>query len=109
MIEPKARKERRAPETVNRLKGQENYKFLKWFETSEFEYGLSDSPIAVRATDALGFTITSGNVYGAWEFTGKTRPAIPKTDNQKMAIMKRAIELLYSEIDRPLPPEWSDL
>jgi len=95
--------------TINRLKGNDNFKFLKWFEGQTFEYGLTDSQIAVRATDALGFTVTIGNVYGAWDATGKTRPKLPVDDNQKLKIIKRTVESMYKYMNIELPPEWTDL
>lgn len=94
---------------INRLKGSDNFKFLKWFEDSTFEWGLTDAQIAVRATEALGFTVTVGNVYGAWETTEKERAKAPKSDNQKFGILKRAVELMYKDFGKQLPPEWTDL
>jgi hypothetical protein len=95
--------------SINKLKGPEQFKFYKWFEDQTFEYGLSDAAIAVRASEALGFSVTIGNVFGAWAATGKTRPRAPVTDNQKIAILKRAVESLYKELQVQLPPEWTDL
>lgn len=94
---------------INRLKGADNFKFLKWFEDSEFRFGDTDSYIAECATKALGFTITVGNVYGAWEITGKSRPKHPVDGEAKIQILKRAIERLYMDCSMQLPPEWSDL
>lgn len=95
--------------TINRLKGSDNFKFLKWFEDTTFEYGTTDAYIAVMATTALGFTVTVGNVYGAWDITGKERAKAPKSDNQKFDILKRAVELMYKDFGNQLPPEWDDL
>ena len=95
--------------SINRLKGADNFKFLTWFSNQTFEYGLTDSQIAVRATDALGMVITVGNVYGAWEATGKVRPKHPVDGEAKIQILKRALETLYSGMGMQLPPEWSDL
>jgi len=94
---------------INRLKGPDQFKFLKWFEDQTFEYGLTDAQIAVRATNDLGFTVTVGNVYGAWDTTEKERARAPKSDVQKLDILKRAVEHLYKEVAMPLPPEWLDL
>lgn len=94
---------------INRLKGADNFKFLKWFEDSEFKFGDTDSYIAECATKALGFTITVGNVYGAWEITGKSRPKHPVDGEAKIQILKRHLEYLTQQMGLSLPPEWSDL
>ena len=95
--------------SINRLNGLQQSKFLKWFEDQTFEYGVTDQQIAVKATTDLGFNITVGNVYGAWDVTEKKRPVAPKTENQKLGIIKRAVESLYREMGCQLPPEWTDL
>lgn len=97
------------PRSINRLNDGQKFKFLSWFEKRVFVHTDTDTAIAELATLELGFTITTGNVIGAWEALGRKRPTAPKTAEATLEIVLKAVTELYTQLGLELPPELKEL
>lgn len=93
---------------ANRLKLAEAHRLNMWLTSNNLE-ALEDTTaagIALEATKALGFVVTSANVAAAAEAVGKPLPRsrrMLKAD--AAAIFAAALLALYNHLERTPPPE----
>lgn len=97
--------------TVNRLNAKQLYQLCNWLEDLQptFDHTTTKATLAIKATEFFGFNVVAANVDTAFDMAELSIPKAPIGESQKLAILKRAIEYLYSSVAEPLPPEWSDL
>ena len=97
--------------TINRLTVKQSFALCRWLEDLQptFDHTITYEKLAVKASDYFKCAITAHNVKGAFDVAELKLPSPPKTENQKIGILKRAVEILYKELNQPLPPEWSDM
>jgi hypothetical protein len=99
------------PTAKNQLKRAEAFELASWIKTNIEELqGHSREDVAARATIALGFTVTDGNILGALtatrcrlKFKRAGVPGAPKTDNTSY-LAKCLLEVLVSfDLGEPNP------
>lgn len=97
--------------TLNRLNVKQIFELCKWLEDLQptFDQTTTFEQLAVKASNHFKINITAYNVKGAFDTADMRLPQPPKTDNQKIAIIKRAIEQMAEAYGFMLPAEWSDL
>lgn len=97
--------------SVNRLTAKQLYEVCKYLEdlSPTFDHTTTYPALAVKVSDHFGYTVSHYSIKTCFEMADLSIPKPPIGENQKFAIMKRAIEALYMAHAMPLPLEWSDL
>jgi hypothetical protein len=96
---------------VNRLNAKQMYQLCKFIEqsSSAWTHETTRDSVGREASLALHFEVNRWNVQTAMESMELSFPTVPKTDVQKLDIVKSAVESLYNLMGVPLPEAWSDL
>lgn len=111
MTAPRSKGMAASGKIVNRLSVKQIYALCGWLEDLQptFDTNTTKEALAVKASEHFQITINAFNIATALDTAEIALPKAPKTESQKLGILKRGIETLYASLGIQLPPEWSDL
>jgi hypothetical protein len=96
---------------VNRLSVKQIFELCRYLEDLQptFDTSTTRESLAIKASEHFQLTINQFNIKTALETAEIELPKPPKTEVQRIAIIKAAIENVYESLEMALPAEWKDL
>lgn len=93
---------RKAPESINRIGGKQLFDLQVYTQAEYTAAGLSDPDFAKQASEALGFPVSSGNIFGVREAFGIPSSVAIKKEAKKQTIAGRlaAVEAWIRAFDK---------
>lgn len=93
---------RKAPEAINRIGGKQLFDLQVYTQAEYTKSGLTDPEFAKQASEALGFPVSLGNIFGVREAFGIPSSKALKKEAKKQTIVSRieAIEAWIRAFDK---------
>jgi len=96
--------------TVNKLTAMNTVKLYNWLtEAATLIKGDTYESVAKKAEADLGFDVKGSNVQKAMSDLNMRFPSAKPDVDGRIAILKRHLEYISSNLGIHLPAEWSDL
>ncbi len=92
--------QRKTPESINRLTLSQQFALLKYMEQNYVQSKLFDTEFAAKATNDLGFPITTGNIQGCREALGmKSNRDLQREENKRPKNRLEEIEARLEKLE----------